>query len=176
MQDKFFTQIYLNKTRGSVAKAKVLMDITKPLIQSVWIGFHSEDDPNGDGKWQDIEYGDIPLYCIYCKHQGHTPLACDIKRQDDEKKKAKQQEEAAKKNQVAHPGMHTNSIHSINVDTSKNKQQPSSNPMQSKASTSGTTDDNLKNKTKELPTHQQGNKDSNDQWHTQKRKHFKGKS
>ncbi|XP_055814083.1 uncharacterized protein LOC129883435 [Solanum dulcamara] len=90
---------FMQKTRGSVAKVKVQMDITKPRIQSVWIGFDENDDPNREGRWQDIEYDDIPLYCTYCKHQSHTPLACPVSRRDAERNKAKNKEEEPKKDE-----------------------------------------------------------------------------
>ncbi|XP_055806976.1 uncharacterized protein LOC129875754 [Solanum dulcamara] len=93
---------FMQKTRGSVEKEKVQMDITKPRIQSVWIGFDENDDPNGEGRWQDIQYEDIPLYCTYCKHQGHTLLACAISKSDKERKKAIEKEEAVKKNASSH--------------------------------------------------------------------------
>ncbi|KAG5605802.1 hypothetical protein H5410_027294 [Solanum commersonii] len=68
------------KTRGSVAK--------RP--QHVWLGF-SEKDPNL-GKWQVVEYEDIPSYCIYCKHQGHMIGECSQKEKDEETKKNKELE------------------------------------------------------------------------------------
>ncbi|KAH0652709.1 hypothetical protein KY289_030387 [Solanum tuberosum] len=84
----------MQKTRGSVAKVRVQIDITKERPQHVWLGF-SEKDPNL-GKWQIIEYEDVPSYCIYCKHQGHVLGECPQKEKDDATKKNKHQETAKK--------------------------------------------------------------------------------
>ncbi|KAG5606078.1 hypothetical protein H5410_027570 [Solanum commersonii] len=80
----------VQKTRGSVAKVRVQIDLTKERPQHVWLGF-SEKDPNL-GKWQVNEYEDIPSYCIYCKHQGHLIAECSQKEKDDETKKNKELE------------------------------------------------------------------------------------
>ncbi|KAH0639194.1 hypothetical protein KY285_035780 [Solanum tuberosum] len=84
----------MQKTRGSVAKVRVQIDITKERPQHVWLGF-SEKDLNL-GKWQLIEYEDVPPYCIYCKHQGHVIGECPQKEKDEEIKKNKDQEAAKK--------------------------------------------------------------------------------
>ncbi|KAH0712244.1 hypothetical protein KY289_008203 [Solanum tuberosum] len=80
----------MQKTRGSVAKVRVQIDLTKERPQHVWLGF-SEKDPNL-GKWQLVEYEDVPSYCIYCKHQGHIISECTQKEKDDEAKKNKELE------------------------------------------------------------------------------------
>ncbi|KAK4730433.1 hypothetical protein R3W88_023421 [Solanum pinnatisectum] len=77
----------MQKTRGSVAKVRVQIDITKDRPQHVWLGF-SEKDPS-IGKWQIIEFEDVPLYCLYCKHQGHSIGECPVKERDEEIKKRK---------------------------------------------------------------------------------------
>ncbi|PHT26265.1 hypothetical protein CQW23_34121 [Capsicum baccatum] len=47
------------KTRGSVAKIKIQIDLTQKRPQHVWMGY--DEDDNGEG---------VPDYCNYCKHQG----------------------------------------------------------------------------------------------------------
>ncbi|KAH0756594.1 hypothetical protein KY290_026864 [Solanum tuberosum] len=84
----------MQKTRESVAKVRVQIDITKERPQHVWLGF-SEKDPNL-GKWQIIEYEDVPSYCIYCKHQGHVIGECPQKEKDEVFKKNKDQEASKK--------------------------------------------------------------------------------
>lgn len=37
------------KTRGSVAKVKVQLDLTKDRPQHVWLGYDDNQDKNGDG-------------------------------------------------------------------------------------------------------------------------------
>ncbi|XP_055835237.1 uncharacterized protein LOC129903717 [Solanum dulcamara] len=159
---------FMQKTRGSVAKAKVQMDITKPRIQSVWIGFDENDDPNGEGRWQDIEYEDVPLYCTYCKHQGHTPLACPVSRRDTECNKAKDKEEEPKKDaspkitgMISTPIVLTNAI-------SFRQQVPLEETT--------TTNQEGSRKAQEDSTNQNRNQISNNQWETQKRRNFKGKT
>jgi len=44
------------------------------------------------GKWQAIEYDNIPDYCNYCKHQGHMIQACTIKQRDENYQKRKEME------------------------------------------------------------------------------------
>ncbi|XP_015166828.1 myb-like protein I [Solanum tuberosum] len=97
----------MHKTRGSVAKVRVQIDITRERPQHVWLGF-SEKDPNL-GKWQIIEYEDVPSYCIYCKHHGHVIGECPLKEKDEEIKKNKDQE-AAKKSQEKQSTQHTKGI------------------------------------------------------------------
>ncbi|KAG5595093.1 hypothetical protein H5410_036325 [Solanum commersonii] len=84
----------MQKTRGSVAKVRVQIDLTKDRPQHIWLGF-SEKDPNL-GKWQIIEYEDVPSYCTYCKHQGHIVGECTQKNKDEETKKNKELEDSRK--------------------------------------------------------------------------------
>ncbi|KAK4733015.1 hypothetical protein R3W88_007276 [Solanum pinnatisectum] len=86
----------MQKTRGSVAKVRVQIDITKNRPQHIWLGF-SEKDPT-IGKWQIIEFEDVPLYCLFCKHQGHSLGECPTKERDEEIKRRKDME-ANKKGQ-----------------------------------------------------------------------------
>ncbi|KAG5606122.1 hypothetical protein H5410_027614 [Solanum commersonii] len=86
----------MQKTRGSVAKVTVQIDITKERPQHVWLGF-SEKDPFL-GKWQIIEFEDVPPYCLYCKHQGHILGECPTKERDEEIKKRKKQNQDQGKN------------------------------------------------------------------------------
>ncbi|KAG5605797.1 hypothetical protein H5410_027289 [Solanum commersonii] len=53
----------MQKTRGSVAKVRVQIDITKERPQHVWLGFSEKD--LSLGKWQIIEFEDVPSYCLY---------------------------------------------------------------------------------------------------------------
>lgn len=56
------------KTRGSVAKIKIQIDLTQKRPQHVWMGY--DEDDNGEG---------VPDYCNYCKHQGYTSITCTVK-------------------------------------------------------------------------------------------------
>ncbi|KAG5568617.1 hypothetical protein H5410_064368 [Solanum commersonii] len=81
---------YVTKTRGSMARVKLQIDLTKERPPHVWVGFKNSD-PN-KGRWQKIQYEGIPDYCMYCKHQGHMENACTIKRRDEDFKKRKEME------------------------------------------------------------------------------------
>jgi len=59
----------VQKTRGSMAKAKIQLDLTKERPPHVWLGLDEEDLTIG--RWQAIEYEDAPDYCVYCRHQDH---------------------------------------------------------------------------------------------------------
>ncbi|KAH0655755.1 hypothetical protein KY285_030637 [Solanum tuberosum] len=68
----------IQKTRGSLAKVKVYIDLTKERPPHVWIGFDEED--LNIRRWQAIQYESVPDYCMYCKNQGQMIHACTIKK------------------------------------------------------------------------------------------------
>ncbi|KAK4729616.1 hypothetical protein R3W88_022604 [Solanum pinnatisectum] len=87
--------LYLNtasikRTRASMAKVKVQIDLTKARPRHVWIGLDDEDLTIG--RWQTIEYENIPLYCDYCRHQGHMMEECNFRIRDEDFRKRKEGE------------------------------------------------------------------------------------
>ncbi|KAK4707014.1 hypothetical protein R3W88_033428 [Solanum pinnatisectum] len=80
----------INRTRASMAKVKVQIDLTKARPRHVWIGL--DDVDLTIGRWLPIEYENIPPYYVYCKHQGHMIEDCNFKLRDEEFKKRKEQE------------------------------------------------------------------------------------
>ncbi|KAG5615511.1 hypothetical protein H5410_015335 [Solanum commersonii] len=52
----------IQKTRGSVARVKVQIDLTKERPPHVWMGLNEED--LNIGRWQTVEYEYILDYCI----------------------------------------------------------------------------------------------------------------
>ncbi|KAG5586020.1 hypothetical protein H5410_046454 [Solanum commersonii] len=78
------------RTRGSMARVRVQVDLIKARPPHIWMGFKNSD-PN-KGRWQKIQYEGIPDYCMYCKHQGHMDNVCTIKRRDEEFKRRKEME------------------------------------------------------------------------------------
>ncbi|KAH0652738.1 hypothetical protein KY289_030416 [Solanum tuberosum] len=68
------------QTRGSQARVKVQVDLTLKRSPYIWMGYVGEDIT--DGRWQKIEYDNIPDYCFYCKHQGHLESDCTIRQRD----------------------------------------------------------------------------------------------
>ncbi|KAH0689099.1 hypothetical protein KY289_016457 [Solanum tuberosum] len=75
----------IKKTIGSQARVKVQVDLTHKRPPYIWMGYIGEDITNG--RWQKIEYDNIPDYCLYCKHQGHVENDCTIRQRDEEKRK-----------------------------------------------------------------------------------------
>lgn len=51
------------KTRESVFKVKIFLDLTKDRSLHVWIGYIEHE--NGEGMWQNIPYEGVPDYCYY---------------------------------------------------------------------------------------------------------------
>ncbi|KAH0684401.1 hypothetical protein KY285_021903 [Solanum tuberosum] len=78
----------IKRTRASMAKVKVQIDLTKDRPRHVWIGLDYEDLTIG--RWQPIEYENIPPYCTYCKHQGHMIGDCNFKIRDEDFKRRKE--------------------------------------------------------------------------------------
>lgn len=70
------------KSRGNVAKIKVEIDLLKPRLDKIWLGY-KKLDRSDDGKWLDIEYEKVPSYCVYCKIQGHYESQCRNKIRDE---------------------------------------------------------------------------------------------
>ncbi|KAG5580298.1 hypothetical protein H5410_050925 [Solanum commersonii] len=49
-----------------------------------------DDEDLTIGRWQPIEYENIPPYCVYCKHQGHMIEDCNFKIRDEDFKRRKE--------------------------------------------------------------------------------------
>ncbi|KAL3529769.1 hypothetical protein ACH5RR_009091 [Cinchona calisaya] len=60
-------------SRSSKARICVEIDLTKPRLGRVYVG-------NGEkGKWQHIEYEDVPIFCRHYRKIGHEDTDCLIK-------------------------------------------------------------------------------------------------
>nr|XP_016479403.1 PREDICTED: uncharacterized protein LOC107800694 [Nicotiana tabacum] len=77
----------MQKTRGSVAKVKMQVDLTQLRPHHVWLGFDEDQDVNGDGQWLEVVYEDLPTYYSHCKHLGHEDYSCPIREREEEDKK-----------------------------------------------------------------------------------------
>lgn len=75
-----------SKSRGNVAMVKVEIDLLKPKLNELWLGFKRLDGSE-DGEWLQIEYEDVPSYCNYCKLHGHNEIQCWTKARDERIKK-----------------------------------------------------------------------------------------
>ncbi|KAF3668595.1 hypothetical protein FXO37_09456 [Capsicum annuum] len=78
------------KTRGSMAKAKIQLDLTKPRPSHMWLGY--DEDENGDERWKQVLNEGVSLFYSYYEHQGHDTLTYTIKAREDEIKRKKEQE------------------------------------------------------------------------------------
>ncbi|KAG5568245.1 hypothetical protein H5410_064740 [Solanum commersonii] len=87
-QQRMTIEASIKRTRASMAKVKVQVDLTKDRPRHVWIGLDDEDLTIG--RWQPIEYENIPPYCAYCKHQGHMIDDCNFKIRDEDFKRRKE--------------------------------------------------------------------------------------
>ncbi|XP_059294716.1 uncharacterized protein LOC132047729 [Lycium ferocissimum] len=84
-----------NRTRPSMAKVRVEVDLNKPKIDSVWIGIEDEDSPL-KGFTQKFEYENVPKFCRHCKLIGHTILQCRHAEKKQAEAKDKQKAEEVK--------------------------------------------------------------------------------
>lgn len=66
-----------SKTRPSMAKVRVEVDLLKPLLTSVWVGDKDEDSPI-KGFVQKVEYEYAPKFCKHCKKLGHSLVNCRV--------------------------------------------------------------------------------------------------
>jgi len=66
------------KTRGTIAKVKVQIELSKERHPHVWMGIDEKD--LNMGTWQDIQYESVPNFCIYCKDQRHQIHVSTIKK------------------------------------------------------------------------------------------------
>ncbi|KAG5631527.1 hypothetical protein H5410_003244 [Solanum commersonii] len=140
----------VQKTRGSLAKVRIQMNLTKERPPHVWMGFNEEDLTKG--RWQAIEYESVPNYCGYCKHQGHMIQICTIKQRDEDYQKRKEME-AEKKNKPR---------------SDQEKKENFTSQPNGKLNQTATTSNEI------IQTHQEKEaKDQEQQWQTQKRKQNK---
>lgn len=58
----FLDLVNYKKTRGSIAKFKMQVDLTKLRHQHIWIGDDDDDDEHSEGRWQTILYEDVLEY------------------------------------------------------------------------------------------------------------------
>ncbi|KAG5616081.1 hypothetical protein H5410_015905 [Solanum commersonii] len=59
------------KSRPSTARVKVILDLMEKLPNRIWLQFVDRKSGMLIEIFQEIVYDNLPLYCNYCKHQGH---------------------------------------------------------------------------------------------------------
>lgn len=60
-----------SKKRPSLAKARVIINLTKPLLDKVWVGQEDDDSPL-KGYYQKLDYEQGPKFCKHCIRIGHS--------------------------------------------------------------------------------------------------------
>ncbi|XP_060190757.1 uncharacterized protein LOC132620049 [Lycium barbarum] len=66
-----------SRTRPSMAKVRVEVNLLKTLPESIYIGIVQDKDPQ-TGFDQKVEYEGIPKYCRHCKKLGHYMMECRV--------------------------------------------------------------------------------------------------
>ncbi|XP_070032968.1 uncharacterized protein [Nicotiana tomentosiformis] len=158
------------KIRGSVVKVKIQIDLTKERPSHVWLGY--DENVYGDGQWLEIQYDNVPEYCIYCRHQGHSIHVCPVKKADDEVQRKK--EEVAAASSDPQPSRSINDTYHVGAARQQQIKAPKGTPnIQGK-------DQNKNQNANESQNNEEhqssGAAPSKDEWQTQKRKNFKGNS
>ncbi|XP_060211621.1 uncharacterized protein LOC132639155 [Lycium barbarum] len=64
-----------NRTRPSMAKVRVEVNLTKTKLTSIFVGTEDENFPR-KGFYQKIEYENVPKFCTHCRILGHSILQC----------------------------------------------------------------------------------------------------
>lgn len=112
----------MGRTRPSMAKIRVKVDLLKPLPQSIFVGQEYEDSPL-KGYTQKLEYEGVPKYCKHCRKIGHYMINCRAL----EKKKAENKEEDEEQNQEKDPQLSTGPEESNQANNSNEEVQKSLN-------------------------------------------------
>lgn len=113
----------IKRTRASMAKVKVQVDLTKDRPRHVWIGLDDEDLTIG--RWQAIEYENIPPYCTYCKHQGHMIGDCNFKIRDEDFKRRKELGAEMKNINTREPGQQSSEHRQSKTNDQEDQQHQS---------------------------------------------------
>ncbi|KAH0687341.1 hypothetical protein KY285_017901 [Solanum tuberosum] len=87
-------------TRPSMAKARVEIDLLRPLVHNVWVGTEDDNTPLR-GFSQKIEYENIPKFCKHCRKLGHSMINCRVleRIKETEKKEALQKDQQGRNKQ-----------------------------------------------------------------------------
>lgn len=104
------------KTRPSMAKVRVEVDLTKTKLNSVWVDLDHESKPS-KGYTQKLEYENVPKYYRHCKLLGHSIVEC----RNAEKKHVGKDKSAGKTQNDGKIVHNQGNVKEGNVETSKAK-------------------------------------------------------
>ncbi|XP_060202736.1 uncharacterized protein LOC132631154 [Lycium barbarum] len=140
-----------NRTRPSMAKVRVEIDLTKPKINSLWIGTEDESYPH-KGFTQKLEYENPPKFCIHCRMLGHSIAQC--RRVEKKKKEEKAGNgDAGKSTEVAEESGVKEDCDLVDSDNVENGQKENS---KKKEQTGNKTTDGIEENAKEATGKQNG--------------------
>ncbi|KAH0650006.1 hypothetical protein KY284_029918 [Solanum tuberosum] len=66
------------KSRPSMTRVKVILDLMEKLPNRIRLQFVDGKSGKLIEVFQEIVYDNLPLYCNYCKHQGHDEDSCRL--------------------------------------------------------------------------------------------------
>ncbi|KAG5622529.1 hypothetical protein H5410_007747 [Solanum commersonii] len=66
------------KSRPSTTRVKAILDLMKKLPNCIRLKFVDGKSGKLIEVFQEIVYDNLPLYCNYCKHQGHNEYSCRL--------------------------------------------------------------------------------------------------
>ncbi|KAH0697025.1 hypothetical protein KY290_014455 [Solanum tuberosum] len=66
------------KSRPSMVRVKVILDLMEKLPNRIRLQFVNGKSGKLIEVFQEIVYDNLPLYCNYCKHQGHDEDSCRL--------------------------------------------------------------------------------------------------
>ncbi|KAH0692243.1 hypothetical protein KY285_019340 [Solanum tuberosum] len=67
-----------DRTRPSTARVKVILDLMDKHPKRVRLHFLDEQSGKLVEHYQQVVFDNLPLYCTYCKHQGHEDADCRL--------------------------------------------------------------------------------------------------
>ncbi|KAG5582894.1 hypothetical protein H5410_053521 [Solanum commersonii] len=141
------------KSRPITTRVKVILDLMEKLPNRIRVQFVDGKSDKLIEVFQEIVYDNLPLYCNYCKHQGHDEDSCRLiskrnqnnKQIDDTIEDVDQSKATSSDQQLVASTLEQNHVNSMDVDTSNicvqtttenkgdcNNQEAATNEVQSK--------------------------------------------
>lgn len=110
-----------------MAKVRIEVELTKPLLQSVWVGQEEEVNPL-KGFTQKLKYEGVPKYCKYYNLLGYSLLQYRVVEKEKEMEKEKENEKEKEKEKEINTHAQNDEQHK-NEDnkTSTTRKKPKSN-------------------------------------------------
>ncbi|XP_059289250.1 J protein JJJ2-like [Lycium ferocissimum] len=147
------------KNRPSLAKARVIIDLTKPRVEKIWIGLEDEDTPLR-GFYQKLDYEQVPKYCKHYKRIGHSLEVCrwaEKKKQAQQNKKNQKMEEKELSKNKGNERSEAPGVNPKNAKEKDNNEKASKNAKNDQSKQLKGNDNNKNNKKDEIAMEDQSN-------------------